>query len=54
MSFGVAFRNAVSIGLGGIISMLSSSGTMVFVESFLLCENNDFLVQEDGGFILLE
>jgi hypothetical protein len=55
MSFGVALRNAVGIGLGGIVTLFSgtrSSGSGA--AGNLLCENNDNLVQEDGGLILLE
>jgi hypothetical protein len=53
MSFGVAFRNAVGIGLGGIISLFGGRGNEQ-AQSNLLCENGDNLVQEDGGLILLE
>ena len=53
MSFGVAFRNAVGLGLGGIISLFGGRGSEQ-AQSNLLCENNDNLVQEDGGLILLE
>jgi hypothetical protein len=53
MSFGVAFRNAVGLGLGGIISLFGGRGSEQ-AQSNLLCENGDNLVQEDGGLILLE
>lgn len=53
MSFGVAFRNAVGLGLGGIISLFGGRGNEQ-AQSNLLCENGDNLVQEDGGLILLE
>jgi hypothetical protein len=55
MSFGIDVRNALPIGLGGIISLLSNSGTNVpLVDNALLMETNDFLLQEDNGLILLE
>ena len=54
MSFGVVLRNAVGLGLGGIVSLFSGTlDTGASVDN-LLCENNDNLVQEDGGQILLE
>lgn len=52
MSF-LAVRNAVGIGLGGIISLFGGRASEV-AQSNLLCENGDFLVQENGDFILLE
>ena len=51
MSF-LAARNAVSIGLGGIISLFGGRGDEQ-AQGNLLCENGDFLVQEDGSFILV-
>jgi hypothetical protein len=51
--FGPDVRNAVAIGLGGIISLFSGRGNEQ-AQSNLLAENGDFLVQEDGGLILLE
>lgn len=51
MSF-LAARNAVSIGLGGIISLFGGRGDEQ-AQGNLLCENGDFLVQEDGSFILI-
>jgi hypothetical protein len=53
MSFGVALRNSLAIGLGGIVSLFGGRGDEQ-AQSNLLCENNDNLVQEDGGLILLE
>jgi len=53
MSFGVAFRNAVGLGLGGIISLFGGRGSEQ-AQSNLLTEIGDNLVQEDGGLILLE
>jgi hypothetical protein len=52
MSF-LAVRNAVGIGLGGIISLLGGRiGAQT--QSSLLTESGNNLVQEDGGLILLE
>jgi hypothetical protein len=53
MSFGVAFRNAVGLGLGGIISLFGGRGSEQ-AQGNLLTESGDNLVQEDGGLILLE
>lgn len=53
MSFGVALRNSLALGLGGIVSLFSGRGNEQ-AQSNLLCENSDNLVQEDGGLILLE
>jgi hypothetical protein len=53
MSFGVALRNALGIGLGGIVTLFGGRGDEQ-AQSNLLCENGDNLVQEDGGLILLE
>ena len=52
MSFGVALRNAVAIGLGGIASFLSGYASEA-VQNNLLAETGSNLVQEDGGLILL-
>jgi hypothetical protein len=56
MSFGVALSNAIAIGLGGIATLLSGDLGAIYppVSGVLLCENDDNLVQEDGGLILLE
>ena len=51
--FGVALRNSVAIGLGGIISLFGGRFDEQ-AQGNLLCENGDNLVQEDGGLILLE
>lgn len=51
--FGPDLRNALAIGLGGIVGLFSGRGDEQ-AQSDLLCENGDFLVQENGGFILLE
>ena len=54
MSFGVALRNALGLGLGGIATLftgtLDSGGSV----GNLLTESGNNLVQEDGGQILLE
>ena len=51
MSF-LAARNALAIGLGGIVSLFGGRASEV-AQSNLLCENGDFLVQENGDFILI-
>ena len=51
--FGPDLRNAVAIGLGGIISLFSGRAEEQ-AQSNLLCENGDNLVQEDNSLILLE
>jgi hypothetical protein len=53
MSFGVAFRNAVGLNLGGIISLFGGRNSEQ-AQGNLLCENGDHLVQEDNGLLLLE
>ena len=53
MSFGVALRNSLALGLGGIVSLFSGRASEQ-AQSNLLCENGDNLVQEDGGLIILE
>lgn len=52
MSF-LAVRNAVTIGLGGIVSLFGGRSSEV-AQSNLLCENGNNLVQEDNSLILLE
>ncbi len=51
MSF-LAARNAIGIGLGGILSLFGGRGEEQ-AQNNLLCENGDFLVQENGDFILI-
>ena len=51
--FGPDFRNAVFIGLGGIIALFSGRADEQ-AQSNLLCQNGNNLVQENGGLILLE
>jgi len=45
-------RNAIAIGLGGLISLFGGRGSEQAVGN-LLTENGNNLVQEDGGLILL-
>jgi hypothetical protein len=52
MSF-LAVRNAVSIGLGGIVTLFGGRLSEQ-AQGNLLTEAGDNLVQEDGGLILLE
>jgi hypothetical protein len=54
MSFGVALRNALGLGLGGIATLFTGTRDNAASESNLLTESGDNLVQEDGGQILLE
>ena len=54
MSFGVALRNSVAIGLGGIVSLFSGTLDRGASVGNILTESGDNLVQEDGGQILLE
>jgi len=51
--FGPDLRNAVAIGLGGIVSLFGGRSHDQ-AQDDLLTESNDNLVQEDGGLILLE
>jgi hypothetical protein len=54
MSFGIGVRNAVAIGLGGIISLFSGDFDEDITANNLETESGANLVQEDGGYILLE
>jgi hypothetical protein len=54
MSFGVALRNAVSIGLGGIATLFSGTIDTSLTVDNLLTESGANLVQQDGDYILLE
>jgi hypothetical protein len=54
MSFGVALRNSVAIGLAGIATLFSGTRDSGASVGNLLTESDDNLVQEDGGQILLE
>lgn len=51
--FGPDLRNAVAIGLGGLVSLFGGRSSEA-AQSNLLTESNDNLVQENGGLILLE
>jgi hypothetical protein len=51
MSF-FSVRNAISIGIGGVMSLFGGRGKEQ-AQNNLLCENGDFLVQENGDFILI-
>jgi hypothetical protein len=53
MSFGVALRNGVAIGLGSIATLFSGYGRDTNSGN-LETEAGANLVQEDGGLILLE
>lgn len=52
MSWGVGLRNAVGLGLGGIISLFSGYGRDQEFNN-LATESDANLVQENGGFILV-
>jgi hypothetical protein len=52
MSWGVALRNALALGLGGIVSLTSGKGETDLTAN-LATEAGANLVQEDGGLILL-
>ena len=52
MSF-LAARNAIAIGIGGIVSLFGGRLSDQ-TQSNLLTESGANLVQEDGGLILLE
>ena len=53
MSWGVGLRTSVAVGIGGIVSFFSGyARDQVFGN--LETESGANLVQEDGGFILLE
>jgi hypothetical protein len=54
MSFGVALRNALGLGLGGIVTLFTGTLDSGASVGNLLTESGDNLVQEDGGLILLE
>ena len=52
MSFGIAFRNGIAIGLGSVVSLFSGYGRDQVFEN-LITEISDNLIQEDGSFILV-
>lgn len=53
MGFAGALRNGVAIGLGAVISLFSGYGPDQ-AQNNLETEDNNNLVQENGGLILLE
>ena len=53
MSWGVALRNGVAVGLGSLISFVAGYARDVITGN-LETEDGLNLVQEDGGFIELE
>lgn len=53
MSWGVALRNALAIGLGGIVSLVSGSNELTRLFDFLAAEDGSLLVQENGSHILV-
>jgi len=53
MSWGVGVRNGVAVGLGSFISFIAGYARDVITGN-LETESGANLVQEDGGFILLE
>ena len=53
MSWGVALRNGVAIGLGSVISFVAGYARDVITGN-LETESGANLVQDNGGFILLE
>lgn len=54
MSWGVALRNSVAIGLAGVATLFSGTRDSGASVGNLLTEAGDNLVQEDGGMLLLE
>ena len=54
MSWGVALRNGIAIGLGSVITLFSGTRDGGASVSNLLTEASNNLVQEDNGLILLE
>ena len=54
MSWGVALRNSVAIGLAGIATLFSGTLDSGASVGNLLTEAGDNLTQEDGGMLLLE
>jgi hypothetical protein len=51
--FGIPIRNGIAIGLGSVVSLLSGYADAT-IQSNLLTESGDNIVQEDGGLIFLE
>lgn len=53
MNFAAALRNGIALGLGNAISFGINVATLIF-EGYILTENGDFLVQENGDKLLLD
>lgn len=53
MGFGGVPTNGMALGLGSLISLFSGNGPAQAQDN-LLTENEDNLVQENGGLLLLE
>lgn len=53
MSWGVGFRTGIAVGVGSLISFVAGYARDVIFGN-LETENGENLVQENGGFILLE
>jgi enterochelin esterase-like enzyme len=53
MSWGVAMRTAVGLGLGGVVSFVAGYASDIIFGN-LETEAGQNLVQEDGGLLLLE
>lgn len=49
MSFGVALRNAVSLGLGGIISLVTGGG-----DAGVITVTGSILLEDDVSILLME
>lgn len=54
MSWGVALRNGLAIGLGAVATLFSGTLDTGGSVGNLLAESGDNLVQEDNGQLLLE
>ena len=54
MSWGVALRNGIAIGLGAVATLFSGTYDTGGSVGNLLTEAGENLVQEDGGLLLLE
>ena len=54
MSFGAGARNAVAIGVAGLVSLFSGAFGQGGSVGHLLAENDSNLLLESGGVILLE
>ena len=54
MSWGVALRNGLAIGLGAVATLFSGTYDPGASVGNLLTEAGENLTQEDGGLLLLE